>query len=494
MSDFKNYLEKTREIGRVVSITHSIIMVSGLPNLKPKEMIITEDEEKGMTYGLNENLAEVFMFDIEKLKIGKRVARTNEIFKIPVSQNLLGRIVNPLCRPIDGLGPIGGEKIFLSIEREAPPISQRAKIKQFLETGVTIVDLLIPIGYGQRELVIGDGKTGKTTFLLQTILSQVKKEVVCIYVSIGKESTHVKRVEEYLKETGVFKNTILLVAAPNSPATIIYLAPYSGMTIAEYFRQKGKKVLIILDDLTTHAKIYREISLLLKRAPGRTVYPGDIFHIQAALMERAGNIINKEGEIVSITALPVAETLENDISGYIQTNLMAMTDGHIFFDIEEFKKGKRPAVNAFLSVSRVGNQTKGLLDQELANLVRKKLAEYQKALEIARFGVELPEETRKIIDFGEKLGILFNQDPKTVLSRGFQLFLFGLLLSGFWDGRSPQIMTVTVKEMLEYYKESFFSKIETEIEKIKNIEDIISFSRKIGSEINKMFYGHIKEN
>ena len=175
--------------------------------------------------------------------------------------------------------------------------------------------------------------------------------------------------------------------------------------------------------------------------------------------------------------MPVAETLENDISGYIQTNLMAMTDGHIFFDIEEFKKGKRPAINAFLSVSRVGNQTKELLDQELANLVRRKLAEYQKALEIARFGVELPEKTRKIIDFGEKLGILFNQDPKTVLSRGFQLFLLGLLLSGFWDGRSPKIMAVTVKEMLEHYKEGVFSKIETEIEKIKKTEDLISFSK-----------------
>ena len=205
-------------------------------------------------------------------------------------------------------------------------------------------------------------------------------------------------------------------------------------------------------------------------------------------MERAGNVINKEGQTVSITALPVAETLENDISGYIQTNLMAMTDGHIFFDVEEFKKGKRPAVNAFLSVSRVGNQTKELLDQELANLIRRKLAEYQKALEIARFGVELPEETRKVIDFGEKLGILFNQDPQTVFSRGFQLFLFGLLLSGFWDGRSPKIMVVTVKEMSEYYKEGVFSKIEAGVEKIKKIDELITFSQKIGSEINKMFY------
>ena len=192
MNDFKDYLKKTEEIGRVVSIISSIVKVSGLPNLKSKEMIVTEDGDEGMTYSLSENFAEVFMFNTEKLEVGKRVARTNEIFKIPVNQNLLGRIVDSFCQPIDGLGPIRGEKKFLSIEREAPNISQRVRIEKFLETGVTIVDLLVPIGYGQRELVIGDGKTGKTTFLLQTILSQARRGIVCIYVSIGKEIAQVK--------------------------------------------------------------------------------------------------------------------------------------------------------------------------------------------------------------------------------------------------------------------------------------------------------------
>ncbi len=487
MNDFKNYLEKTEEIGRIVSIISSIIKVSGLPNLKLREMVISEDGERGMAYGLRENIAEVLMFDTEKLKVGERVTRTNEYFKIPVNQNLLGRIVNPLCQPIDGLGPIIGEKEFLNIEREAPNITQRIRVNKFLETGVTIVDLLIPIGYGQRELVIGDGKTGKTAFLLQTMVSQIKKGVICIYVSIGKEITHVKAVEEYLKEAGVFNNTVILVATPDDPATISYLAPYSGMTIAEYFREKSKASLIIFEDLTTHAKIYREISSLLKRAPGRTAYPGDIFHIQAALIERAGNIKNKEGKEVSITALPVAETLENDISGYIQTNLLAMTDGHIFFDIEEFKKGRRPAINFFLSVSRVGNQTKEPLDRELATFIRKKLAEYQKVLEIARFGVELPEETKRVLDFGEKLGVIFNQGLKTVISREFQLFLIGLLLSGFWDDKVPKIMEIIEEEILEHYKKGEFLDIEMEIRKIKTIEELKNFAKEYHSKIKSMF-------
>ena len=486
MKSFETYLEKTKEIGKILSINHSVIEVSGLPGLKLREMVITEDEEKGLAFGLKEKTAEILMFETENLKAGKKVTRTDEIFKIPINQNLLGRIIDPLCRPIDGLGPITGEKNFLSIEKKAPDITQRMKVRNFLETGTMIVDLLVPLGYGQRELVIGDGKTGKTTLLLQTILSQAKKGVVCVYVLIGKEISNVKTIEQYLKEFKILEKTILVVATPNNPATIIYLAPYSGITIAEYFRDKGENVLIVFDDLTTHAKIYREISLLLKRAPGRSVYPGDIFHIHATLMERAGNIKNNQGKEVSITALPVAETLENDLSGYIQTNLMAMTDGHIFFDVEEFKKGRRPAINAFLSVSRVGNQTKELIDQELARSVRKTMIDYQRALEISQFGGELPEETKKIIDFGEKIEALFNQDPKTIISRNFQLFLFGLLLSGFWERKDAKLMAVMNNEILTHYKNGEFSEIEEEIEKIKNIEELKAFVKNYHPKIEQI--------
>ena len=465
MKSFNDYIEESGEIGYVSGLTYSTVWITGLPGLKLGEMVLTEHREKGIVHGLDKEKAEVLMFSAKNIKIGERVAKTNKTFQIPVSQKLLGRIINPLCTPIDGLGPVPGKKEYLSIWRDAPGITQRIRVNESLETGVMIVDLLVPIGYGQRELVIGDAKTGKTAFLLQAITSQAKKGVICIYVAIGKEVAAIKAVEEYLKEMNVFDNTIMVVSTSENPNTINYLAPFSGMTIAEYFQDQGKKVLVIFDDLTTHAKFYREISLLLKRIPGRASYPGDIFHIHAALLERAGNIKFSNDKEASITALPVAETLENDISGFIQTNLMAITDGHIFFDINEFRKGNRPAINAFLSVSRVGNQTKELLDRELANWVRKKMAEYKRVREVAQFGVELSPETQKLLGLGKKLEVLFSQGLKTIIPRTLQLLLCGLLLVGFWENKPQDVMEIEVKEILKNYQKGVFLEIEREIKK-----------------------------
>ena len=490
MEDFKNYLEKTGEIGQIVAINHSIVYISGLPGLKLGEMVITENEEKGRVHGLDKKIAEVLMFVTGKLKVVEKVARTNKPFQIPVSQGFLGRIINPLCQPIDGLGPIIGEKKYLSIQREAPGITQRVRVNKPLETGVMVVDLLVPIGYGQRELVIGDAKTGKTTFLLQTMISQAKEGIICIYVGIGKETSAVKIVEDYLKEMNAFDKTVMVIATSENPSTINYLSPFSGMTIAEYFRDRGEKVLIIFDDLSSHAKFYREISLLVKRVPGRASYPGDIFHIQAALVERAGNIKTPDNKEVSITALPVAETLENDISGYIQTNLMAMTDGHIFFDINGFRKGKRPAINAFLSVSRVGNQTKEPLDRSLAGWIKRKLVEYQRVMEFSQFGAELSWETQKLLDLGKKLEILFNQGLKTIIPRSLRLFLFGLLFFGFWEDKPQNVMKVEIEEILKKYKEGVFSEVESEIKKIKNLEELKSFIGKIIPKVKEILYAN----
>jgi len=483
--EFKHYIEKTGEIGYITAINYSIASVSGLPTLKLNEMIITEQGEKGIVHGLEKDKAEVLMLGSRNLKIGERVAKTNEPFRIPVSQDLLGRIINPLAHPLDGLGPIRGEKKYLSIYRKAPGITCRARVKEPLETGVMIVDLLVPIGYGQRELVIGDPKTGKTAFLLQTITTQAKKGVICIYVAIGKEVASVKSVEEYLKEMGVFEKTVIVVSTSKDPNTINYLAPFSGMTIAEYFRDHGKKVLIVFDDLTTHAKFYREISLLLRRIPGRASYPGDIFHLHATLLERAGNLKGPDNKEVSISALPVAETLENDISGYIQTNLMAITDGHIFFDVEEFRKGKRPAINAFLSVSRVGNQTKEPLERELGGWIRKTLAEYQRVMEVAQFGVELSLETQKLLELGKRLEILFSQGLKTIIPRPLQLFLFGLLLSGFWDYKPPEVMKIELKEILKEAPK-IIPEIENEIKNLKNLKSLEDFAKKNSPKIKKI--------
>ena len=488
MSDFRSYLEKTGEIGQIVGLSHSIVYISGLPGLKPGEMIITENGEKGIVHGLGKEIAEVLMFEPEKLKVGERVVRTNKPFQIPVSQGFLGRIIDPLCQPIDGLGPVFGEKKYLSIQREAPGITRRVRVNKPLETGVMVVDLLVPVGYGQRELVIGDAKTGKTTFLLQAMVSQAKEGIICIYVGIGKETSAVKIVEDYLKEMNVFDKTVMVIATSENPSTINYLSPFSGMTVAEYFRDRGEKVLIIFDDLTSHAKFYREISLLIKRVPGRSSYPGDIFHIQAAVVERAGNIKTPDNKEVSITALPVAETLENDISGYIQTNLMAMTDGHIFFDINVFREGKRPAINAFLSVSRVGNQTKTPIDKALAGWIKRKLVEYQRVMGLSQFGVELSLETQKLLDLGKKLEILFNQGPKTIIPRSLQLFLFGLIFFGFWEDKPQNVMKVEIDEILKKYKEGVFSEVESEIRKIKNLEELKSFIGEIIPKVKKILY------
>jgi F-type H+-transporting ATPase subunit alpha len=487
MEMFKKYLEETGEIGRVVGQSHYLTYVSGLPTLKLGEMVMTENEERGLVHGLGKETAEILMLGEGKLKIGQEIARTNTSFQIPVSQELLGRIINPLGRPIDDLGPILGEKEYLSIQREAPGITRRVKINKPLETGVMVVDLLVPIGYGQRELVIGDAKTGKTIFLLQTLSNQAKKGAICIYVAIGKEISAVKAVEDYLKEAEVFNKTVMVVATSENLSTINYLSPFSGMTIAEYFRDRGKKVLIILDDLTSHAKFYREISLLIKRLPGRSSYPGDIFHVQAALLERAGNIKTQDDKEVSITALPVAETLENDLSGFIQTNLMAMTDGHIFFDINDFRRGKLPAVNAFLSVSRVGNQTKEPLDYALAGWIRKKMTEYQRVKEIAQFGEELFPETQKLLDLGKKLETLFNQGPKTIIPRPLQLFVLGLLIYGFWEDKPLNIMRIEVETILKNYKE-VLPEIEKRMEGIKNLEGLKSFAEQVIPGVKEVLY------
>lgn len=489
MKDFQDYLKEIGEVGRVQSIIQSIVYVSGLPQVRINEMVIGEQGQKGIVQSISRNSVEVLMFDTGNLKHNLALARTNETFKINVSPNMLGRVVNAFGQPIDGGGPITGEKTPMDIYPEAPGASQRVKVNTPMETGVTIVDLLVPLGYGQRELIIGDKKTGKTTFLLQTISNQSKKGTICIYVSIGKRQGDVKNTENYLRKNGAIDNCVMVVSGSSDPSALIFLSPFTGMALAEYFRNIGKNVVIVFDDLSTHARFYREISLLLKRAPGRSSYPGDIFHIHAALLERAGQIINSRGNgIVSITALPVAETLEGDITGYIQTNLMAITDGHIFFDIDEFRKGQRPSINYSLSVSRVGNQTKGALDREIAQNLREVLSRYKKDLEIAKFGVELPELTQKEIQRGEKIELIFNQDSETLISRELQLFLFGLLFAGFWDNKNLGMTKVDLIKIVEKYKKGDLKQLVGQIEKIKNFADLVSFANKCSSIINETLY------
>ena len=485
---FKKYLERTGEVGRISGVNQSIISVTGLPSVRTKEMIVTENGERGMVYEVQKEEAQVLMFDLKRAQGGKRVARSGEFFKVPVSKGLLGRVANPLCMPIDGEGPIRGDKERMEIEREAPGITERVEVNRPLETGVTAVDLMVPVGYGQREMVVGDAKTGKTTILLQAITNQVRKGVICVYVGIGKETSALKAVESYFRKKEVFDGVSMITTSSNDYPTMHYLAPLSGMTVAEYFRDLGNDVLIVFDDLSNHSKAYRELSLLLKNPPGREAYPGDIFHLHAGIIERAGNIKGPDGGEVSITALPVAETLENDISGFIQTNLLSMTDGHIFFDINKLKKGQNPAINMSLSVSRAGNQTREDLDKEVAGKIRERLVQYRKVLEVTQFGAELSEKNRKILDFGEKIEVVFEQDTDQIISRTEQLFLFGLLFSGFWKDVPKNAVRKEVDIILKLLREDEImplDEIKRRINEIQEVEKLKDFCEDLAEKIEK---------
>lgn len=485
-NQFNEWKEKTKEIGYVTYFAEPIIFVSGLPGLRIGEAVISEDGERGMVFDLTRMMGGVLMFETEKIEVGKKVARSGEFLKIPVSDGLLGRVVNPLCTPLDGQGQIKGKKVFLPIQQKSLGITQRVRVSEPLETGVAIVDLLVPLGFGQRETVIGDAKTGKTTFLLQTISHQAKKGTISVYVGIGKEITDLKEIEEYLKETKAFEKTIIVATTSDQSPALHYLAPFSGITIAEYFRDQGKNVIVVFDDFTTHAKAYREISLLLKRPPGREAYPGDIFHVHATLVERAGRFRTNEGKEASITAFPVIETIENEISGYIQTNVLAMTDGHLFFDSDLLKKGQIPPINDFLSVSRVGKQTRGKLHKDLMEKIKRKLTEYRRVLEVAQFGGELSEENRKILDLGEKMMVLFRQDSKTLIPQFLQYFFFGLLLSGFWKDVSLKTMEEEKNKLLQFLLRESLEDLEKEIEKMENVEQLKDFCEEISPQLEKI--------
>ena len=475
MKTFDQLLAESGEIGHVESVTQSIINVSGLPSVRLNEVIVTEQGQRGIVTVINKELVEAILLSSERAHVGQRVTRSGQTLKIQISKEVLGRIVNPLVEPIDGLGPILGAREARTVYSTAPEIASRVKVSEPLNTGVSLVDFMIPLGKGQRELVLGDQKTGKSTFILQSMAQQANEGSVCIYVGVGKKKSDAKHVEDYLKKMGVFDKCLIVFSSSADAASHVFLAPYTGMTIAEYFRDAGRSVLIVIDDLTNHAKFYREISLLSKRMPARESYPGDIFHVHAALLERAGRV--KHGDkSVSITAIPVVETVQGDLTGYLQTNAMAMTDGHIFFDEAEFKKGRRPSVNPSLSVTRVGNQTQGTLEKILRKSLIEKFNLYKKAQELAHFGFDLPLKTRSDLNLGERLEAVFDQDSRTIVPKKVAILLIGLVLSGFWTDKNIEQVRVERTKLLEAYSRGKLKGLDS---KLDEIEDITSLDKLI---------------
>ncbi len=401
--------EKTKDVGKINAINGIMVKVGGFKFGTIGEGVTFENNIHGRIVSISEDLCEVMVFNKRPMNIGQKAARTGEPISISIGNGLLTHVISPLGYVMDERRDesISPESRF--IDQKPIGICGRKKINKFLTTGVSIVDLMVPIGEGQRELVIGDRKSGKSYFLLSTIVTQARSGKICVIALIGKEKSEIKATEELLEKEGVIDKCVLVASASHDSAGEIFLTPYTAMSVAEYFRDQGKNTVVILDDMTTHAKYYREWALLSGRFPGRESYPGDIFHIQSQIIERAGNFLI-DGKEVSITLLPVAETLESDLTGYIQTNLMSMTDGHIFFDSNLFFKGIRPAVNIFLSVTRVGRQTQPQKMKEISSEVIKILKRKESLERFLKFGPEVTEEVKRILNTGDAIWNFFSQN------------------------------------------------------------------------------------
>ena len=455
MKSFKEYLEETNEIGFIEAVNNTVITVSGLPSVKPQELIMLETGETGYVLNLHKNTCDVLLFSKASIKTGIKVARLNTALSIPGSIDLLGKTIDPFGKPLDSAVSPNMENVtFLPVDVGPMGISMRKRISNTFQTGVALVDLIIPLGKGQRELIIGDRKTGKTNFLLQTMVMQASMGTVCIYVAIGKKQSSYKAIEEYMRSHNILSQCVIVASSAEDAPAKIFLAPYSGMTIAEYFRSLGKDVLIILDDLTTHAKFYRQISLLVKRFPGRNSYPADIFYAHSRLLERAGNFIVKNGTESterSITCFPVAETLQGDLSGYIQTNLMSMTDGHLYFDMDLFGKGRRPPIHPFLSVTRIGRQTQDSLRQTLSREIFSFFFFFYKMQNFSHFGAEVSGTVSDTLKTGLKISAFFDYLSLKVINLDLQIFFFSLLWVDIWREKTVDVMKSDMERLIQLY-------------------------------------------
>lgn len=444
MKKFADYLEETGEIGYVKKVVNVIVYVDGLPTVHPGEVVIFEGGQIGEVTSLKEDLIEVLTFSKKAVKIGEKVARTGRLNTVPVGPELLGKLITPLGNSLsESSGAIKTQEIR-PIEILPSGIMTRRVIKKQLDTGVGLVDLMVPIGLGQRQLVVGDRKTGKTNFLLQTMVSAVRQGIICIYAAVGKKKTDIKEVEEYLKTNGVLDKTIIVASTSQDPAGEIFLTPFSAMTIAEYFRDRGINTLVIMDDLLNHAKFYRELSLLGNKFPGRNSYPGDMFYVHARLMERAGNFLVNNID-VAITCIPVVESIQGDFSGYIPTNVMSMTDGHIYFDNNLFSQGRRPAINPFLSVTRVGKQTQSASKRSINRELLSFMTLFEKLKNYSHFGAELTDSVKITLNTGNKLLGIFDQEVNIIIPGNIQAILLTLV----WGG---SIKETDPKKIIEYRK------------------------------------------
>ena len=421
-----------KEIGTVISVGDGIARVHGLDSVMYNELLEFPRGVFGIALNLEEDSVGVVLLGESYLvKEADLVKRTHRIMEVPSGPALIGRVVNPLGLPLDGKGPIKTD-VHMAIERMAPGVVDRLPVREPLQTGIKAIDAMIPIGRGQRELIIGDRQTGKTIIATDTIINQKNSGVICIYVAIGQKNSTVAYTVKTLEDHGAMDYTIVVVASASDPSPLQYLAPYSGCAIGEYFRDKGQHALVIYDDLSKHAAAYREISLLLRRPPGREAYPGDVFYLHSRLLERAAKMNDEKGG-GSLTALPMIETQANDISGYIPTNVISITDGQIYLEPELFNAGVRPAINVGISVSRVGGNAQIKAMKQVAGKLRLDLAQYRDLLTFAQFGTELDRTSQAQLDRGERLTEVLKQNAYVPLSVDKQILIIYAGNRGYLD-------------------------------------------------------------
>jgi F-type H+-transporting ATPase subunit alpha len=431
IANFESRLQMN-EIGTVLTIGDGVARVFGLKNVLAGELVEFSGGVKGMVLNLEaNNVGIVVLGDDAAIKEGSTVKRTEKIVSVPVGDALLGRVVNAIGEPIDGQGEINAKE-FRNVEIKAPGIIARKSVHEPMQTGIKAIDAMIPIGRGQRELIIGDRKTGKTAVAVDTIINQKGKGVVCVYVAIGQKQSTVRQVYQKLLEAGALEYTIIVSATASHSAPLQYLAPYTGCTMGEYYRDAGKHALIVYDDLTKQSQAYRQLSLLLRRPPGREAFPGDVFYIHSRLLERACKV-NDELGAGSLTALPIIETQEGDVSAYIPTNVISITDGQIYLESDLFNSGVRPAVNVGLSVSRVGGSAQIKAMKKVAGTLRLDLAQYRELAAFAQFGSDLDEATQRQLNRGSRLVELLKQaqySPMDVIDQTISIFA---ATKGFFD-------------------------------------------------------------
>ena len=456
----ENYKENPQweEVGKVVEAGDGILKISGLGKAESLEVLAVETEKdivKVLALSLEEDsIGALVLGNGEHIKAGQTVKRTKQLLSIPVGENLLGRVVDPLGNPLDGKGPIFSAKDKFenyNLENSAPNVLSREGVNYPMHTGIKAIDAMIPVGRGQRELIIGDRQTGKTAIALDVIINQKdeEKRPICIYVAVGQKESKVAKIAETLKQQGALEYSIIVSASASSPAAFWYLAPFAGCAIGEYFRDKGKDALVIYDDLSKHAWAYRQISLLLRRPPGREAYPGDVFYLHSRLLERAAKLSKEKGG-GSLTALPIIETQLGDVTAYIPTNVISITDGQIYLESDLFYQGTRPAVNVGLSVSRVGSSAQTKAMKKVAGKLRLELAQFRELQTFVQFASDVDEATKQRINKGRIITEVLKQSDLAPIPFEKQVLVLYAALNGYFNKFEPSQMQEIEKKFIEY--------------------------------------------